>query len=578
MCGSKTTETTTIPPPSPEELAMMNLATDGLMTAYLNDAGYDVTKTMGSYQDDPEYASLQTQKSSIQEQINSLNGQLQGATSNQQQQQIMMQMNGLNTQMNDAVNKEINLASKPQSIQYKVNKKPEVAAQEALFNQKTTAIQMQSFDIAEKFLKGDMSFTSGQQEFMDSVLGPMKQAGLDAVKYLKDAAGITKESMEAAISGVETQVKATGAAGEADIGKIGEEVKATGAAGEADLGKVGAQVKDTGAKMLEALAKYKDQIKQTGLSMGDAILDFSENVKKTGADMGAAIEESLSSSKALMEMGITDFNLEVKKQMSAQAASLGRSVTDPEFINEMQQQVNKNICQASLQFGALSAQQKAEVALQTGLGMQEASKLKLAAAQQTGAGLEAAEQMGMGIAQQTGQGLENVAMQKFGLGQQTGQGLQNIAQMKFGLGQETGLGLQNIAQMKLGLAEKMGGMGEQAALMAGQYGMGAAQAGADLKSQLGLVLPSSLIGIGQGIGQQQFAQNQAQLGNLQAGFAMPMSVAEMGLKERMAQTTKVTQKSGGVGGFLGGLIGTGLGVAGMFSGGSPFFGKKPGPG
>jgi hypothetical protein len=158
--------------------------------------------------------------------------------------------------------------------------------------------------------------------------------------------------------------------------------------------------------------------------------------------MKTALEDSIAQSKAMVEMGIQDYSLDVRKAVASKAASLGRSATDPAFIMEMQNEVTREIQRTGLSFGEMVAQGRMGIEERTGSGLEEASRLRGQVAERTGAGLESAE------------------------------------------------------QMRIGLQERTAGLREEAARMQGQYGVYSAETEANLRKDLGMGQVPASVGFG----------------------------------------------------------------------------------
>ena len=482
--SSTTTQKTEIPDPSPEEQAMVGMMTDALMPAYMEEAGYEVTKSTTTWADSAEAKSFSEQKASLQKQIdaakqasspyNVSGGNMQAWQQQNSLQQKLYQLEEEERKAQEEYKPEVNyetrkkadLATEQIRSQYGADspeyKKAlgEYEAKQIDTEQQTERITKMAMDKAEKFLKGDYSLTPEQDKYVTDLLGPIKEAGLNAVKYLKDEAATSEKGIQGAID------------------------------------------------------SFAAQVKETGMKMGDAIVEFEDRVKTTGANMKTALEESISTTKAMVEMGIEDFSLDTRKSLASQAARLGRSVTDPVFVKEMTDQVNKEVQRTGLAFAQMSAEQRMGIEERTGGQLEQASLAKEAIAERTGAGLEQA------------------------------------------------------AQATIGLKERTAGLNEQAALMKGQSEVGLAEAAANLRKDIGMGQVPGTVGLGLNINQYQQGVQQQNLANAGAAYQAPASMVSYMQSERMAEPTKTTTTSPGIGSILGGILGTGLDVAGAAAGGS----------
>jgi len=66
MYSTTSTQETKIPPPTSQELALMSLTTDGMMTSYLEESGYDVQKTTISWEQSDEGKSFASRRSALE--------------------------------------------------------------------------------------------------------------------------------------------------------------------------------------------------------------------------------------------------------------------------------------------------------------------------------------------------------------------------------------------------------------------------------------------------------------------------------------------------------------------------------
>ena len=146
--------------------------------------------------------------------------------------------------------------------------------------EKTRQLEDLSIDRAMKVVSGDLSLNEGEQKFFDQVIGPLKEAYGNTVTYLRESAD------------------------------------------------------EMGSDLNKAVDAFVDQVGQTKMSMSDAITEIETRVKDTGQTMSESLKESIELSKAQAKMGLEDFSLETRQQLQNQAASLGRSATDPRFIKQ----------------------------------------------------------------------------------------------------------------------------------------------------------------------------------------------------------------------------------------------------
>ena len=544
--GDTTTQTTTIPEMSPEEAGLMNLARDGLLTSYLEESGYDVTKTETGWDDSAKGKELAERRASLQSRIDTLSSQgpqaLPGFAAPGVDQRLVAAQYDL-----DRLDKEEEKARKDfkPEINYETRKKydieserigaqygydsPEykeavdkVQVQKQAIEQQTQRIQVLAMDATEKFLRGDYSINEDQKKFIDDTLGPVKEAGLKAVEYLKEEAGLSGGRLNAAADQIRGQVLTTEQMLRGEVGKFVEEIEATG-------------------KNLDtALGTFRDQVKATGMTMGDAVFELEQRTRQTGASMKQAFEETLNYSKSLTEMGIQDFSINTRNAIAQQATALGRSPTDPEFVKEMQAQVGREIQRTGLAFGEMAAGGRMGIEERTGAGLEAAGRLRLGISERTGAGLEEAARTGLSIAERLSGGREEAA------------------RMGLSIAERTGMGLEDVQRLRMSIEERTSGLREEAARLRGRVEVGAAESLANMRTQLGMSQVPQAVGLGLSVNQYQQAIEQQRLANSLTAAQAPLPYLQMSQQERMAQPTTVTKTSPGFGSIFGGLMGAGM--------------------
>lgn len=422
---------TQIPEQSPEEKALMQLATDGLMTAYLEEAGFEVTKETGpAFEMTDTYTNFVAQKESLQSSLDQLTTQLNDPTLSPTMraniQETYYNRNAQISQQIAAIDKKIDEArgEYEPTIEYVTRQKSTAAVEQAReqygadsqqYKDALAAeeqfqidreasfrnLETMALEKTEAFLRGDFALNEGQKQFMDEMLGPMKDAALNAVNYIRDEAERSNTS-------------------------IGDQI-----------------------------TEFEKRVQQTGLSLGDAILEIENRVQTTGKTMNEALDEEIALSQKLVEMGLQDFTLEQRKSVAQQASALGRSPTDPNFQMELQDSVNREIERTGLQFGTYRAQQRMGIAERTGAGMEAAGQLRLGAAERTGGMMEQAAQQRISLAERTGSLREEAAR----LAGATGMGIaeaeaQLRQQMAMGMApQQIGLGF-DVSQFQSAMAQQ----------------------------------------------------------------------------------------------------------------------------
>lgn len=487
FCDSKTEQKTTIPPPTPEETALLALSNQ-TMQAYLEQNGFDVTRTEKTWDQTADAQRLAQRRTDLQNRITQLQNRQTTPTSrggggfggggvsggfggnNSELNQLQQQMTDLDRQEQSLreqykpevgynIREKADTATEAIRARYGENSPEYRQAYEQYQQRKITKEQTQAdidqqvLNRTKKLLNGDYGLNSGEQQFMQELLGPMRSAGLNAINYIETAQ-------------------------------------------TTDQG-IGKSLEDFGAK-----------IRETGMNMEDALVALENRIQQTGTNMNQALDDEISTTRDLMKMGIEDFTSEQRLRVSEQAASLGRSATDPNFQLDLQKIVQRQIAQSNLELGQYSAQQRQGIA------------------ERTGAGLEDAQRMRMGIAERTGQGMEG------------------------------------IAQARVGYAE-------QAANMRGQIGQQLAGEEANIRSNLAYGLPPQQIGLGMDVGNYQNAIAQQRLMNTQAAYQAPLQLYGTMAQERYAQPTTTTRQSMSPAQLLGSLIGTGVSGYATYAGMRP---------
>lgn len=491
--GSTQTQKTEIPPPTPEEVALMEMMTGVILPAYMNEAGFEVSKSTVPWEQTDQAKEFASKRSALEKRIadTQANAQAGGKTPYEianSRQTFGNDLFGLNSEMDRLNREEAEAKSKYKpGVSYTSRKKggeyseavrtkygensPEykaAVAKEQEDNIKAAqdrdALTKKVLEKTQKFLNGDYSITESDKAFIEDVLAPMKNSYNMAADYLTSQADQSKEGISKAID------------------------------------------------------QFRSEVEKTGLAMSDAIGVLEDRVNKTGMNMKQALQEEMDLTRQLTKMGLEDFTRDQRLAISQQASNLGRSPSDPEFQKELQGIVNKEIEKVNLETGRYAAQQR------------------------------------MGIEQRTGAGLEDAA------------------KLRLGVAERTGTGKEQAAQMGLGLAERDAGLREEAARMRGQGAIQAGQMGSNLRYSLGIGMLPEQIQMGMGVDQYQQQLLQQRMAQIGGAMNAPMGIYDTMSKERFAQPTTTTKKSGGIGSIIGGILGTGLSAAGTFYG-MGMFGK-----
>lgn len=133
---------------------------------------------------------------------------------------------------------------------------------------------------------------------------------------------------------------------------------------------------------------FRKSVADTSLSVSQALDAVGTQIKQTGSDMKTALDTTIETNKALMKMGIEDKTGEITKRTNTLAASLGRSPTDPEFQKEIQTSVSREIERGTLNLADMQARGELSIAERTGSGLEGVARSKVNLAESTGNKLE----------------------------------------------------------------------------------------------------------------------------------------------------------------------------------------------
>jgi hypothetical protein len=210
-----------------------------------------------------------------------------------------------------------------------------------------------------------------------------------------------------------------------------------------------AEAEKTGKSVNALYDDFDDQVARNKLSIAGAINAVTDQVKLTGLDMTKALENSIETNKALLKMGIEDTALEITKQVARNAASIGRTASDPEFQSQIQQQVAREVSRGTLNLAALESEGKVRISERTGMALEEALQQQVALEASTGEKLEQSKLGRAETAEKTGLKRE-AAVQGYGAANVNLE--QELANLRYNLGtgqiaNQIGTGI-NVAQYR----------------------------------------------------------------------------------------------------------------------------------
>src|SRR3990167_3545624 len=374
ICTSKQTSSTSIPESSQEEKALISLMTDGVMPAYFDEAGYELTKEEVPIEKDPKYQALKTKTKAALASLNkaktqptqkptmSYGGQVNygvgGEPSNKAQKQ---------KEYDDAVNEMNDYSSNyvpevtykqrkkgsaeteailekygPDSIKYKAAVAKELKAKIA--EEKTiNEITKKGYEVVKKYLSGDYSVTTEQKNLIAENNAPIKAA---VESLYNDTISKLEKSSEA----MRKEAKTTKA----------EQIR---------------EIEITEGSLLNKLSEtfqnYKAAIKDTSISVLDSLSAVGSQILETGKGMEDSLKDVIGANKELLKIGIEDKTGELTRRVASNAALLGRSPDDPEYQQEIQTSIAKEIKSGTLSLSSMEAQGMLSIRERTGSQLEQ---------------------------------------------------------------------------------------------------------------------------------------------------------------------------------------------------------------
>ncbi len=534
--SSTTTQKTEIPDPTPEEKALMQMMTDGLMPAYLEQTGYDVTKSEGKYEDTAEYKQFNEQRQRAMDERKGYEQELEairnnpnnasryGGDSYSKTQELNQKISRLNGALDKIDSDEQNfLKDYHPETSYDVRKmgSPEVEAARADAIAKYGNLsdeELRNMDgyynrISNKYENDAIEADKAQRQLVDTYMEKTQ-------KFLDGDFSIT-DAQKAEIQNNMAPIREA-------VNKMFDEAKA---AVETTATEARAEVAQTNKNLLKATAEtfnnFDKQIKDTGMNMIQGLDVVGSQIRQTGADMETALKNTIGVHRELMKMGIEDYTGQVTKQVAANAAMLGRSPDDPEYTNEMQQLVARKVEDGSLNLAAMEAQ-----------GM-------LSIKERTGAGLEGVDRSKVGVAERTGGMLEQSALQR---------GNQNLS-----IAEREGMARE-------GITANLNASREEMARARGSADVGLEETASNLRWQVGAGMAPQQVGLAQGVQQYNSAIAQQRIQNASSAMMAPMPYVGYMQQERMAEPTTTQTTNPGIGGIFSGIIGAASAGASIYGG------------
>lgn len=526
MGGSEQTQKTEIDPASAAEQEIMNMATDVLLPSYMEQSGYEMTPTTTTTYDNPELVeSYKSQLADFDAQIAAA-GDLPmqpGGQANAQKAALLRQKDNIQNKLN----KELESARAEVSYDYELNeigqRQQDMRMKSLDYQEEMTEAFMTS---ARKFMAGDFSITETQ-----------KQA-------IQESMANIREPVEAMLNEVNTEFENTGKSMTEALGGYMDEIRNTGLSTGAALNAIGERMADTKENVLAGIGEEESRLAQTGLNVKAALQGVQTEIDKTGASALESLEKSFEIHNTLARRGMEDFYKEQRRASANKAAALGRSSMDPQFQQEMQDNMMRKIETLTLQNAEREALMRS--------GLLESTGQRRESALMEGAGFE--ERLGMADIE--------AARRRTGAAESTGIRREGLGAEQAALAERQGRQMEGAAGQRIGIAERVGAGREQTAQQRAALAESTAQFGENMRWQQGMGIPAQQIGIGMNVAEYQNAVRQQGMANAAQGIGVVQQAGQPMFQERMAQPTTTTKQSGSV---LGGILG-GIGAVGSLAG------------
>jgi hypothetical protein len=423
---STKTQTTTLPPPTEQEKEMTAYQ-QAMIEVYLEQAGYESTTVQKtSYQNPALVESLERSASSLGTQKTRLENRLAELSKNPavnakeiaaikgELTPIANQYNQINGQLMEEQKKattsyEVELKEKPDpriEILKSQGKVEEARALEESIKQdkldtlnQKDRIEASYLDAIEKVVNGDMSINPEQAAQIKEIETFYKEPILNALGELKKEIGLTEQSTFASIANERGQIMTTK------------------------------------KSVSDALTGLENRIRQTGLDVGDALLEAEQRAKQNGVDMNTALDQTIEASRKLMENNLFEVMKDTRVANARLSASLGRSSTDSNMVERLNQQ-------------AMDAVKSAELTLAS-----EAANGRLKVSEKTADALMGIADYKVNLRATQGSKLEGVALSRAQLEEQTGSKLEGLRGQETKAKVDTGLKLEDVARMRAGVEE-----------------------------------------------------------------------------------------------------------------------------
>lgn len=526
MCSSTSVSKTEFPEASPEEKALMNMTTQALLPSFLGQSGYDVSSTSTKIEDDPQWQTFQDQKNRAQEDRSRAETELakmrqapvHGRNSYAAQQQLNREIQVANQTIDQANRKQEEFAKDWEpDTSYQVRKmgsaEQERARGEALARNRTLDKNISDDELAKKdktfgavrkkYQEIDIATEKNKRELVESFMEKAQKFVDGDFSITKEQKDLIQKSMapqRAALKEMFSNVRS-------EMDKQMGEVKRTGKQLTAESLEM---EKDIMSSVTKTFDMYDKRIGETNIKMGNALDVIGTQILKTGQNLDQALNQTISTNRALMKMGIEDYTGQVTKQMNETAASLGREPTDPEYQKEIQTAVSREVERGSLNLAQMEAEGRLRITERTGSGLEDVYRQKAA------------------LAERTGMAREESALQR---GSARTSVKQEAGQREMSIAERTGIERENIARSRANLAQQEGAAN-----------LGLEESAANMRFQVGAGMAPQQVGVGMNVAQYQDALAQQRILNAYGAMQAPYNIAQGFRQERMGQPT-TTQTS-----------------------------------
>lgn len=527
MCKSKTTQTTTIPPKTEDELRLDSMMIDVILPSYLEGIGYDMTsKEVTKYKNPAKVTSLEGSRDDIMAQLADLESK--PGNNSAEISKLQARLDAVNTDLD----KEYANSTTDYEYDYELNetgqKMQEINKQSMDYQQEAMG---QFMEVYRKFSSGDYSITDEQKDLISEQLGAIRDPVLKLLDEAEKTAEETGASINKSLDEYITQINETGLSAGAALNAIEDRI---------NLNK---------ENLLKGISNEEDTLMKSGASVKAALAGVMDEINKTGESTRQVYEDLFETKSILVAQKMEDLYKTNMRQNAERASMLGRSPMDPQFQDELMSNMYKSIKEAQLELSVQESEALAGLEERTG---QRREQLKL---QEAGFEEAQGQRAGELAAKKTaaeeaaGNSLTAVGSQKADLALRQGQALEGVASTRASVAERTGAAKEGIAGQRAALEEDL------------------QKTGANLAQSYGVGIPASQIGLGidvAGFNQAVLAQNTALQGSALNATA---GVADRMQRERMAQPTTTTTQQASPFDMVTGLIGAGLSGAGAIMGG-----------